>query len=94
VKVEFLAVCFGCDGAAREGFQVARTDACAGSTAPVVRLGDCYCYFDQAAALGALILAGDLGVLGEGVEAWHEGIEDGEEVVERRLGGGEGVEQL
>jgi hypothetical protein len=39
-------------------------------------------------------LAGDLGVLGEGVEAWHEGVEDGEQVIEGWLGGGEGVEEL
>ena len=69
-------------------------DACAWPATPVRRFMDGDGDFDEPMAVGAVAAAGELGVLGEGVEARHQCVESGEEVGEGGLRGGKGVEEL
>ncbi len=55
---------------------------------------DCDCYLDETAAVGALTGARELGILGEGVEAGHQGVKNGEEVGEGGLQGGKCIKEL
>ena len=93
----------GGDEALREAFEEAGADAEARVAGVVGELVDADGDLDDAAAVGGLegagsgnggLGAGDLRVLGEGVEAWHECAEDAEEVVEWWAGGGESGEEL